>query len=608
MLVGCQNGNIYFLNFASGCGVDSEFMCPLYSLAQAVVGIHTVCFPKRRTPEAEDFFASSPMQNSAESGVHNAMIFVGQAGKIAICCVGSDTQSLPCFQEFHVPAPVLSSTLVSGQCLLYSTLNGLYRICLKQECAYSFEEKIPPINATTCPISIPQASFKFPELMQNLYYRTYLLHRDTINDSPTTLHFLCVSLGGHLSTISAIGVSAGEVKTSTEVCQELKRYIQNIELQSREIDCVIEKINSMNSIVTKLKGVLDILVAAGGACLPHSVNGSCSPFTCSFKANLEKVGCAVEKMQVTVEVTYTKSTSEALSDDWSLLLVSQFGKHNVFKSVSLAGLVARSSVAMAVDVPDGLVDGGWMECFLIYSPQRLCVNLSDGKFGTFKCVSLLLARREFDMLDFICQNKSTAREVASSCRVRIMRETLLKSIGPSKPAVLSNPPPLDVSHRASISLCAATNNSGASGPAGDDSVAALINAMGGIFGMNTKLLTSFDNERIGFKLNNIGDGEEGQRLEVHASSNSMLVQVLGCVNARLRSNVMGSRTCVYSTACSKLEGLEGLLEQVRQLQRELSVNHQAWKSNCMLKEAYQKLLLTWKVKACTAYCKIRGSS
>lgn len=672
LMVGCQNGNIYFLNFA-GCKAhqnsEREFMCPVYSLSQPVVAIHTAYFPRRRSPETDVLFTlqeTSPVEDGAESKTHNAVIFVGQAGKIAICYV--DGRPFPSFLEFNVPAPVVSSVLVPGECLLYSTLQGLYRICLRQECVDMIEEKIPTVaDRGVQSIRIPEVSFKFPEMVMDVHYRTYLLQSDVgsgrVDTPPASepgrggFRCLCVSLDGVLSTVLPTPcASTGEVrseKTSTEVGQDMKQCLLSVQSQSEEIDRVMEKIRSLNLILTKLKGILDMLLAIRAPPTPHSARargsrGSTSPFACSFKPTREKVGATAERLCVVVEMTYGKHkhSAEVLSDGWSLLVTSQTGKHSTSRSVSLAGLVVGDTVAVTMDVNVHggvavLEDRAIVECFLHYSPWHLCgcltCDTSTKKADSFRGVSLFLVRRDFDILDFLHPHKDTSRETVSSCREKAVNRILSESAetaesapAPSRPL----PPALLYSISLPISSHAAirtiqTNTSSLSAEKlrkmnPGEVAAALLNALvavtngksprarnTGTRGCNSEILMGFAGEGIGLKLSDAcGEDEVGGslRLEIRASSRSILVQVVGSVTTRLRRGHGAEPegvSCDHRTLCGRLEALEGIRGEVGRVQHEISTSHLEWRSNCMTAEAYRRALLTWRAKAHSVYCKLR---
>ena len=643
LIVGCQNGNIYFTGIGARQGSEQEFMSPLYSLAQSIVGIHTVYFPNKRAPEANDPFVASPVDDSAESKIHNAVIFIGQAGKIAVCCVGSEGQ-FSRFQEFHVPAPVLSSVLVSGECLVYSTQQELYRICLRQECSHSMEERIPPVNAGMLPVVIPEMSFKFPEMVQNIQYRTYLLHGNStsgLDSSPAAAHgvklqFLCMSHDGSLSMIhSTVCASTGKDgsgalwKSSTKVCQDLKQCLQCIQSHSEEIDHVMEIILSLNKLLVELKSAVDMLLAVRGIAVPHLSRCFC-PFTCFVNTSREKFGTSAEKVCVNMKIACRKHkfTTEALNDDWSLLVITYSGKHSISKSVSLSGLVAGDSVSLAMDIEVGveLKRGVYIESFLLYSPQRLCRCLTQyghpKKSDIVKGVSLFLAKKHFDVVDFLRQRKCTARETLSSCRSRMVTRIL-------SPESTPTPPNTALPHSFSfhVSLSTATNTIQASSPSlsvatlqgmsPGEVATALLNVLIpppsgkrklGTTGEATEydVLTRFDGEGIEFQLSSVGE-DEGLQLEVRTSNMSMLVQIIGSLSARLRSGRTkeNRESCEHGALCSKLEELKGVLEEVGKVQREISSCHQEWKTNCMSAEAYHKALLTGKARTCSIYCKLR---
>lgn len=672
MLVGCQNGNVYFVNPVRSSVREKEsskheLMCPLYNLAQPVVSIHTVYFPTRKPLEADDPFQlqeASPEELDTDKP-HNAILFLGQAGKIAICYISSDGQSFPSFLEFHTPAPVVSSVLFPGRCLLYSTLKGLYRICLRRDCATFVEEKLPPTHSLPSrAIEIPEVSFKFPHLVQSSHYGAYLLQSgvrrqfDPSSDRSRQGEDECLSLSldGQLSTLHFTNAKEEPLtKTSAEVGQEMKECLRSIQAQGEMMDRVVEKIQSLNGILTELKGVLDMLCAVGKVTklLSSTSSHDKSPFSCSFRSTWEKVGAVVEKLCVVVEMTYSigsKHKAVVLGEGWSLLVVSQQRGEDLkegytAKSIPLAGLVAGDSVSLKVDV-DVCGGGECVKCFLHYNPRHLyeCLtqHVSTSKSEAFKSISLSLARKDVSVLDFLHPQKRAARETLSSCRSRTVKALLLISISEADttksaptpaiaqpamfPALLhssSLPIPLDAAVDAiragSSKSTEELRNMGPDGIAAALLVALVPAVAGkkpsragggggntGTRGSGTEVVTAFDGEVVSFKLIRVEE-DGGLRLDVCASSRRLLVQVIGAVSARLRRRAGGRvvESHDHTTLCGRLRGLERILEDIGHVLQEISATHQEWRTNCLSAESYRKALHAWREKASTIYCKLR---
>lgn len=709
LLIGCQNGNVYFTNFRSHSDRrEDNLMCPLYSLEQPVVGMHTTFFPRNRHPEADDLFLLQEMDEwevCDDENTHNAVIFLGQGGKIAICHVASDSQPLPCFMEFHVPSPIISSILLPNQFLLYSTMQGLYRVCLRQECADSVEEKLPSLSSTRS-IRIPEVSFKFPKKVFDSNCGSYLLH-DSIggevnpfsmckSEQEDMSQCLCLTLNGRLSTFQFSPHSAWEKthkRNSTQVGQEIKHCLRSIQEQGERLDGMMEKIKSFNSVLTELKGVLDILcvvVRSGHGkekrevnSTPHLFPMSCSrgsPFTCTFKCISEDVGASVERQRVQIELTYhSGGVGEALGAGWSFLATSLSGNLTTSKPIPISGLASGDSISMMVGVDSATCEGegqldGYINCFVQYSPHHLYKRLPWRENVAknplmFKVASLLLARKEFDILDFLQVRRNTTRLTLASLQLRTV-SAILRSDVAGQPSKLSStslsPPPLlhfvalsvplntamgtiqtsdssmtaeelnKLSPKAIASefLCALVPAAAAarSQQSGGGSSSTFTSRRGG---RGAEILTAIDGEGVCIKIEDLpghgaatrdrpdvtrdrrdGDtraaGDVMLRLEIRASSRKCLAEVVSAVNKKVKCGALvmampaGSAvTESREEVCGRLEVLRQLLEEVGGLQREVSATYLKRRTNCMSVEVFHKALHTWRTKVFSMYCKLR---
>ncbi len=488
-LIGCQNGNIYYTNFclrrpssSSSDGRDTRkrtgtgpgscgLLCPLYSLEEPVVGIHSAHFPRCRQPaETASSFKIVDEMDSHEQDTdrtHNVLIFLGQSGKIVICHAASDDSksSLPSFLEYHVPSPILSSVLMPDQCLLYSTPQGIHRICLRPQCADAQKEKLPRLGSRQ-PLRIPKVSFMFPEKVCDSDCGLHLLQLSTgewdssgqgdselgqrkddssreRNDvgscvaetKKDSLCCLCLSFDGrlftfHFSPNEAQG--ALHCKDSTQVGQEIKHCLQSIQTQGEKLDGLTKKLQSLNSLLAELKSALDVLCAVKEASSPppSPLTGPSAnlPLTCSFRVTCEAIGARVERHCVAVELKLNSNASRDhrnLSSGWYFLVTSSPSMSRSLatssKSVSLEGLASGASITVKVDVDvcegwsvggGGSTSAGYIECLVHYSPQHLLECLpgrtSTGRARSFKSVSLSLARKEYSVLDFLSLATSTA--------------------------------------------------------------------------------------------------------------------------------------------------------------------------------------------------------
>lgn len=449
LLIGSQNGNIYFTNFI--CNVSRELedsiMGPLYSLGQPVVGIHLAYFPPKKLTNDNDPLAvlwdlEEVPEERAHNGTPNAIVFVGQRGKISICHSNpGESKSFPNTIEFQVPAPLTSSILVPNSCLLFATLQGLYRICLRQQCAKCVEEKLPSLMSPPCNLRIPHVSFKFPEKIFDTACVGYVLKTRTSDsyfytpeseDDPLQCSY--VSMDGNIAkvelevhndkhtTSSSVGQSASIVG------QEIKHCLQSIQVVGERISQVKKNISMLDSVLANFKGVLDLLCALGGACTGNcDMFQSYSPFNCSFLSVHEDVGTIAKKLYMDVTLTYNRPKTETsqlhhdeLGTGWSFILTlslhaSGSGSSSSSKSVSMTGMVPGDSVCLRVDVeecgtPEGRSLVGSINCFIHFTPHYLCESVFGGASAfdvkTFKGVSLFLCSKTFTILDFYQPSKS----------------------------------------------------------------------------------------------------------------------------------------------------------------------------------------------------------
>lgn len=646
LLIGSQNGNIYVTNFmACGEGIGAnqrdkgELLCPLYSLEQPVVGIHTAFFPRRRAQLTDDPFVLQELNEDTDkddNSTHNAIIFLGQGGKIAVCYVGSDGQSFPSFVEFHVPGPVLSSILIPNQCLLYSTLQGLHRVCLRQDCAASIEDRIPSIS-NTCPIKIPEVSFKFPEMLRHSYCGTYFLarsddggHGGQLRTPPTgtegdEVQCVGVSLNGRLSTFQLASCADSRettlAKNSSEVSREIKCCLQSVQKHSENMEVVMGKIQALNLILTELKGVLDILCAVGRAdtaLLPSSFAGS-APFSCSFTTTSERVGASLESLSVQVEVTYSGTEPDrVLTNGWSLLVTCQNGNLSTSKAASLAGLTSGDSVTLRVDPREGPTAlGGNVSCFVHYNPRHLYESLAGEEVSstqiptTSKGVCIFLVRKDFDTLDFLSPHKhSNKRELLSSHRIKTVqailspeeavsspRPRLTGLTGPATAPVLlhtfSLPIPLHTAIN-TVQTCSAMSTGELAGMDTEEVGRRLLctllptatgklkhsNSMAprGGGGGGAEILMGFDGERVSFKLSSSevsggGPGESGAVLRLEVHASSRACLVRVLSGVKQRLRKGRVGEDPPSVAESRKK-LCGRLEELWTLQEEVGVAQQ----------------------------------
>ena len=382
LLMGCQNGHTYY------CALNEmeieAVLKLLYSLDQPVVAIHTVHFPRKAQPCKEDpLLIESVTVTSSESSEANALIMIGQKGKIVVCKMGNSAQSLASFAEFNVPGPILSSALLPDQCLLYSTMRGIYEICLKPQCMQNSQLSVT--LSDNSPILVPEMAFRLPN-------RISCSTAAFLSAPLTGLSLISMSLNGHVSsiTISKDGGASTTTDTST-AAQELKQSLTSIKSASEQIDALKGKLSSLNCAITELNTALSLLCDV--ATLERE-----SPFRCEMTPAFEEVGVSMRKACIDVQLCY--SGGKPLGSGWSLVVQLHPGSHEVSsRVVPLTGMAAGSDVQTRVHLGASSVKPlvCSLHCSLHYSADDLLEQTSLTPTGG---VALLLCTSTFDNLDF----------------------------------------------------------------------------------------------------------------------------------------------------------------------------------------------------------------
>ena len=700
LLIAGENGNIYFTNFArDGPGGRSEcqdMLTPLHGLEQPITSIHSAYFPVRKdSSEFNPFLIQDEQEWRASyqemSKTHNALLFLGLRGRVTVCyAAATDSQQHPGlgFVDYHVPGPILSSVLVQDRCLLYSTSQGLYRICLRTKCAESAEEKASSMHSKL-PIKIPEVSFKFPERVFDSDHAYYLfpcfpggspepgvLEQGGSDVEGDRECCLCVSLDGRLSTFSfspcttEIPDSIVTRMGSSRVGREIKQCLETIQAQGRRTDEVMEEIRSLNAVLTELRDALDILCGIGETSLGREAGpapwgtgrnlfnrSECTPaFSCTFQCTCEDVGVCTEQLSVVVELTRSTnslsgssahSKGKLLGKGWSLLATLMSGESAISKSVSITELACGDSVRLVLDASresageEGQV-GGAVNCFVRFNPAHLCEGqgVQRGRGGRSSCsgVSLLLGRREFDILDYLRPHKRvTARRTLSSLQAGAIKSILAPSgvrgdvVKHSTPPTLHHITTLTIALQTAVALiqCFSTLSTAA---IQESSISALSTEflryllpkvlLKPSTAPRGEIFTGLDGESVSFKLS-CTEGESNNsrlsecapdtvlKLDVRASSERFLARIVSAVNGRLlrAPPSEGGANVSHTKACEGLAKLRRLLGEVAEIRREMSsgkwserrVGHDG-------SEAYLRTLNSWRARTVGVYCKLRELS
>lgn len=637
VLIGCQNGNIYFTNGKSHGGR----LMPLYSMEQPVVGLHSVYFPSQRDPKDRDPFLirQEADQQDAIGGTHNSLLFLGQRGKVTVCHVGTGVCPSPGFVEFHVPSPILSLVLVPSQCLLYSTLQGLYKICLRESCAECVEEKVPPSGKL--PIRVPQTSFKFPERVWDSRCVCYLLQTTASGDG------LGISVDGRLFAFKfgPLGTTPCVKRSSAQlVGQEIKSTLQAVQEQGERVEGVREEMRSLNNLLAELKSALEMLcssVATSGSgpdLLGPGGSGQEPAFFCQFRCTCEDVATQLVRLGIRVDLAYNAHSGSqkrgvALGEGWSLIAVFVSGGGGIIsKSVSLSGLLPGDSVTLRVHLDSSGHGGrggqlsGALHCFLHYDPLHLSACFkSSRKSQVSSGISLFLTKKSFDILDFLLPH-GHSREVMSSLPLKTLH-TILSSENKDTPSQPSPPPLLHTTSfrtglRTAITMIQCWSHT--TEELWELTVGTIASKLLGLLvphvsvGARGEMVGGLDGESVELRLSDSTSAAVRASecapdtmlwLEVCASSRGFLARVVSAVNTRLKAEEgegqEGEEYLSHEEGCVRLARLEQLLEEVRETEREIAAAKHQTRTNLISSEAHHKTLQSWETRTLALYTKLR---
>ena len=422
LLLGCQNGHIFYLDLNRlECSEGTKRLVSLYSLEQPVVAIHALHVPQ----EADDhnpllLSDSSPSVN----GTPNLLLFVGQKGKIVVCTAGNGNRKFVNFSEFHVPGPILSSLLLEGQCLLYSTLKGVYEVCLKPGCIQKSTSS--SVNSSTS-VLIPERMFMFP----NKVSHTISFVLAPAADGPTVSaaasagsklkvcsSIVCMSPSGHVSSLNIC--TEIEPQNASVVAQDLRQSLTAIQATAKQIATAKHKLDSLNASLSQLNDALSLLcdVARLG-----DADGEESPFCCTLQPAFEEVGVSSRRAIIQVQLSY--SGSKPLGTGWVFVVQIHSPKAtNLPSCIRQQGTAVSTHVSpitnlnqagclqmhVNVDAPSITPLACSVYCFLHYNTTSIHSGGSVPSGG----VSLPLCSRSFDALDFLQPLHSLPKELIST--------------------------------------------------------------------------------------------------------------------------------------------------------------------------------------------------
>ena len=419
LLLGCQNGHIFYWDLNRlECSEGGKRLVPLYSLEQPVVAIHALHVPQESDERNPLLLSdSSPIVN----GISNLLLFVGQKGKMVLCTAGNDTQKFVNFSEFHVPGPILSSLLLEGQCLLYSTLKGVYEVCLKPGCIR--KSTSTSVNRSTS-VLIPEMTFMFPNRVSHAMSFVLAPVADELTlaaassagaEPKLCSRVLCMSACGHISSLNIC--TEIESRNSSVVAQDLRQSLTAIQATTKQIATAKHNLTSLNASLSELNDALSLLCDVARLSDAKSEE---SPFCCTLQPAFEEVGVSSRRAIIQVQLSY--SGSKQLGTGWVFVVqlhspeatnlpscVKQQRTVVSSHASPIANLKKAGCLQMRVNV-DVLSTAPLacsVCCFLHYNTANMCCGDSLASGG----VSLPLCRKSFDALDFLEPLQSSPKEL-----------------------------------------------------------------------------------------------------------------------------------------------------------------------------------------------------
>ena len=333
-LVGGQSGNILFVDVRGYCHPcpssdvysSSNILC---SLEQPIIAIHTLCLLMHCETQHMDHPSPIPSPTAA-----NALVFIGSMGKVVVCGQARDDKGAPQFTEFHVPGPILSSS-VQDRCIAYSTTRGVYRICLEPECILNSMESEPSV-CTSTPI-VPGSQFRFP-MQVSSSYPSYIV--SVCPSGKGMLRITAVSVGGKVYSFHIKPCKeTKDVSEELEVGKKMKQCMNAIQNTSEQASIAQNKLKKVNSTLAELNEAFSILQLLSQSSDPH-----CKQFSCTIHPVSERVGVHYFTGHVEVELLY--SGRGTLKRGWTLIVNTQCTStaHGKFTTFSLTGLESNGSV------------------------------------------------------------------------------------------------------------------------------------------------------------------------------------------------------------------------------------------------------------------------
>lgn len=386
-----SNGHILGCNLRDEIGTSQslksasnqrEFFKPLYSLDQPVVSVHTAAFPKRREQLDPLLYCGDDDSNlGGPDDTPNCLLFLGQRGKVALCYADAGTigntnpQKFAKFIGYNVPALILSSRLIPGQCLVYNSLRSLHRICMRQSCFKEIEERTPQLHLRCGPLLIPEASFKFPERVNvsvppSILVDCELLVTGVAGQEATQedVRLTLMTLKGDVRAMKCKVCGIENVSQDPDdVAREIKKCLNSIQTTSEQISSTSNAVSKVNTSLAELNQVLTLLcsIKCHSEGIPCVSGVNECPVECTVSGGFMELG--VSKREMCIKVSFSYHGRKALGSGWSLLIQISPSSHN-----------SHSDLLHSVLCCGSLKEGGVTESGSLTTPTTIsrCVPLA----------------------------------------------------------------------------------------------------------------------------------------------------------------------------------------------------------------------------------------
>ena len=246
-LLGTDSGMVGYVPVAAG--IHDTHVAPevLYHLGQPVAAMSAVCL-------------SNNDSKKMKKSVRSTLILVGSLGKLVLVTLQDPRQPGARgveFREYHVPGPVVSSTVnASGDVLFYTTLKQVYAVPLRytegSEGKGGGVENSSSPSSGRLPLSLSPILFPFPKV-------SFVAVEQPSAEETKTESLLCVKTDGRvllveqpLAQLEKIGfrshitaqVSSGErIRRCLADIQENSNCVSHLRQDIQELDNVIKQLN-----------------------------------------------------------------------------------------------------------------------------------------------------------------------------------------------------------------------------------------------------------------------------------------------------------------------------------------------------------------------------